>query len=256
MHAHDHAMQGHILAAQAIGDIYYWGKGVAKDYERAMAAYKVAAEAGDAFSQHQVGGMYYDGHGVAVDYQQARAWLEKAAAQDDPKAVGELGGMYLLGEGVTPSMRRAQELTKRGIELGSSESVKAMPMVARIIQKVRYPLPLSSSIPRVMTHIIRPRPSHAQYAPLMDKRVRIHGTSRNDINGKCGVATDFHMMGELQGDRSTWRYSVRLDSGEAFKVKPANVRAEGAGAGAGAGAGGAKGKGKGKKGKKGRGGRS
>ena len=50
-------------------------------------------------------------------------------------------------------------------------------------------------------------------------------------------------------DQSKWRYTVQLDSGQAFKLKPANVRADGAG-----GAGGA---GKGKKGKekKGRGGR-
>ena len=84
----------------------------------------------------------------------------------------------------------------------------------------------------------------------MDKRVEIHGTSRADMNGKRGVATDFHCY----EDGSKWRYTVQLDSGEAFKVKPANVRAEGAGGGAGAGAG--KAKGKGKKGKKGRSGRS
>ena len=81
----------------------------------------------------------------------------------------------------------------------------------------------------------------------MDQRVEIHGTSRTDMNGKCGVATDFHPMGGPH-DRSQDRYVVHLDSGEAFKVKPANLRAEGAGAGAGAG----KAKGKGKKGKKGR----
>ena len=84
----------------------------------------------------------------------------------------------------------------------------------------------------------------------MDKRVEIHGTSRADINGKCGVATDFHSsFGDSETDR---RYTVQLDSGEAFKVKPANVRAEGAGGGVSGG----KAKGKGKKGKKGRGGRS
>ena len=82
----------------------------------------------------------------------------------------------------------------------------------------------------------------------MDKRVEIHGTSRADINGKRGVAIDFHWY----EDQSKWRYTVQLDSGEAFKLKPANVRAEGAGGGGGAG----KAKGKGKKGKKGRGGRS
>ena len=78
----------------------------------------------------------------------------------------------------------------------------------------------------------------------MDKRVEIHGTSRADMNGKRGVATDFHVDME---DRSKWRYTVQLDSGEAFKLKPANLRAERAG---GDGTGTAKGKGK-----KGRGGR-
>ena len=82
----------------------------------------------------------------------------------------------------------------------------------------------------------------------MDKRVEIHGTSRADMNGKRGVATDFHWY----EDESKWRYTVQLDSGEAFKVKPANLRAEGTGGGAGAG----EAKGKGKKGKKGRNGRS
>ena len=75
----------------------------------------------------------------------------------------------------------------------------------------------------------------------MDKRVEIHGTSRTDLNGKRGVATDFHL--NLK-DRTTWRYTVKLDGGEAFKLKLANVRPEPEGAGGGAGK--AK-KGKGKK---------
>ena len=82
----------------------------------------------------------------------------------------------------------------------------------------------------------------------MDKRVEIHGTSRADMNGKRGVATDFHPVGGAQS-ASTWRYTVQLDSGEAFKLRPANVRAETAGGGSGGGKGK---KGKGKKGRVGR----
>jgi len=86
----------------------------------------------------------------------------------------------------------------------------------------------------------------------MDKRVEIHGTSRADMNGKRGVATDFHPMGGQNGDHTTWRYTVKLDGGEGFKLKRDNVRAEGTGGGGGGGgAGTAKGKAKGK-GKKGR----
>ena len=137
LHAHDHAMQGHILAARAIGDIYFWGKGVAQDYERAMAAYKVAAEAGDALSQYQLGTMYYDGLGVAVDYQQARPWFEKAAAQNFTRAVGQLGVMYHDGKGVTKRWRRARELYKRAIELGNSQvAVKNMQILTEAIQNV------------------------------------------------------------------------------------------------------------------------
>ena len=131
------SLQGHILAAQAIGDTYFWGKGVAIDYPRAMAAYKIAAEAGDAVSQHQVGAMYYMGRGVAVDYKQARAWIEKAAAQDDPDAVATLGVMYFGGEGVTPSWRCARELYQRAIELDAgSQAVNNMQALTEIMQHV------------------------------------------------------------------------------------------------------------------------
>ena len=57
----------------------------------------------------------------------------------------------------------------------------------------------------------------------MDKRVEIHGTSRADMNGKRGVATDFHWY---KGDVGKWRCAAKLDGGEAFKVKPSSVRAE------------------------------
>ena len=83
----------------------------------------------------------------------------------------------------------------------------------------------------------------------MDKRVELHGTSRSDMNGKRGVATDLHPMS--CDDPTTWRYTVKLDGGEAFKLKLANVRAEGTGGGGSAGgAGTGKAKGKGKKGRK------
>ena len=73
----------------------------------------------------------------------------------------------------------------------------------------------------------------------MDKRVVIHGTSRADMNGKCGVATDFHQMDHK--DLTTWRYTVKLDSGEEYKLRherlhaeeeESTVRAGGAGGGA------------------------
>jgi TPR repeat protein len=128
--------QGHIGAAALVGGIYGWGQGVAVDYARSMAAYKVGAEGGDARCQFQAGMMYHTGRGVDVDYKQARAWLEKAAAQDLSDAVAQLGTMYSEGQGVTPSWRRAREYYERAIELGCSRAVKNMQKLTTIIQKV------------------------------------------------------------------------------------------------------------------------
>ena len=205
--------------------------------------------------RYQVGFMYGLGHDVAVDYQQARAWFEKAAAQDDPIGVRALGQMYYQGKGVISSYCRARELFERAIELGCTGAVERMQVLNNDIQEVRTTCII---IPRIF---ITPRirgpptahalalslaPSHVQNELLMDKRVEIHGTSRADMNGKRGVATDYH----FNPDMSKQRYTVQLDSGEAFKLKPANVRVEGTG--------GASGGGKAKmgKGKKCRGGRS
>ena len=52
---------------------------------------------------------------------------------------------------------------------------------------------------------------------LMEKRVEIYGMNREDMNGKCGVATDFHTV-DLK-DPTTWCYTVELDDGEAFMVR-------------------------------------
>ena len=227
-------------------------------------AYKVGAEGGHASCQHQLGIMYCEGHGVDVDYAQGLAWCEKAVAQDHPNAFHTLGSMYAAGEGVAPSWRRAREHYERALELGSSTTVQSMHTLTRNMQMVTSRRSIhsatSSSLVRDLT-LPHTRPSlrsHAQVAPLMNKRVEIHGLARADMNGKRGVATDFHPMGGPTGDRTTWRYTVKLDGGEAFKVKPANVRAEGTGGGdgGGGGTGAGKAKAKGKKGgKKGRAGR-
>ena len=139
--SHDGALppQGHFDAAGAIGDIYYWGKGVAVDHVRAMAAYKIGAEGGDALCQWQVGIMYCNGRGgVAVDFQQARQWLEKAAAQDEPNAVNALGFCASRGQGMTPSWRRAREYFQRAIDLGNSLAVKNMQDLTSNIQQVTH----------------------------------------------------------------------------------------------------------------------
>ena len=58
--------------------------------------------------------------------------------------------------------------------------------------------------------------------PLLGKPVVVTGTSREDLNGRAGVAASF--------DHARGRYVVELDSGagenkkEQLKIKPENLR--------------------------------
>ena len=218
-----------------------------------MVAYKIAAKAGDAFSQYQLGGMLIEALGVERDFTQAAAWFEQAAAQEMPLAVMQLGRLHQRGHAPASSWRRARELLQRSVDLGffGAQAVNDLQIFARTIAKVMGQaehvtsssvtcgnrMPLARSL--VSSSRSPPTPQS-----LMDQRIEIHGTSRHDLNGKRGVATDFHPVGS-DHDHANWRYTVQLDSGYVCKVKQENVRAEPADSAAGARP---KAKGKGKKG--------
>ena len=74
------AEQGDATAQRQLGLVYYEGKGVPQDYEKAAHWYRMAAEQGDAYGQAMLGVMYLDGRGVPQDDVQAYAWLDLAAA--------------------------------------------------------------------------------------------------------------------------------------------------------------------------------
>ena len=45
----------------------------------------------------------------------------------------------------------------------------------------------------------------------------LYGLTRQDMNGKRGLATDFHPVGGVN-DRTKDRYTIKLDSGEVFNL--------------------------------------
>ena len=128
--------QGHLTAAVNIGDCYYWGKGVAIDDQRAMAAFKFAADGGNCDGQYQVGMMYYQGRGVAQDYNAAWPWMVKAAAQDLPGAVASVAGFYISGLAGNASWRRARQYIEKAISLGHPPSRGYRRAFATQIQQV------------------------------------------------------------------------------------------------------------------------
>jgi TPR repeat protein len=83
-----------------IGDAYYYGHGVARDYAEAARWYRSAAERDNAMAQSTLGDIYYYGRGVPQDFVAAVQWWELAAEQGVAVAQLNLGVMYANGDGV------------------------------------------------------------------------------------------------------------------------------------------------------------
>ena len=83
-----------------MGEKYYYGRGVPKDYAEAVKWWRKAAEQNYAKAQYDMGLCYANGEGVEKDYMEAVKWWRKAAEQNYADAQSYLGLCYERGEGV------------------------------------------------------------------------------------------------------------------------------------------------------------
>ncbi|MHA4810017.1 tetratricopeptide repeat protein [Flavitalea flava] len=73
---------------------------------------------GDTEAQRDLGVSCFYGQGVQKDYQQAVAWYRKAARKNDPKALYNLGLCYKHGDGVEQSSRWANHYFVKAQKFG------------------------------------------------------------------------------------------------------------------------------------------
>ena len=83
-----------------VGDAYYYGHAVSRDYGEAARWYRAAAEHNSAMAQSTLGDIYYYGRGVPQDFVAAVEWWKLAAEQGVAVAQLNLGVMYANGDGV------------------------------------------------------------------------------------------------------------------------------------------------------------
>ncbi|MEK7760113.1 MAG: tetratricopeptide repeat protein [Nitrospirota bacterium] len=101
------ATQGVAEAQTNLGLLYYYGRGVPRDYKKAREWFEKAAAQGDADAQYNLGVLYDFGKGVPQDFSTARHWYEQAATQGHAGAQNNLGGLYEFGHGVKQDSVRA-----------------------------------------------------------------------------------------------------------------------------------------------------
>ena len=74
-----------------LGESYYYGKGVERNYAEAMRWYYKAAENGLVKAQYLLGVFYrYGSRGLIRDESKAKKWFEKAASLGCEEAIREL----------------------------------------------------------------------------------------------------------------------------------------------------------------------
>lgn len=75
------AAEGHARAEETLGEFYYFGVSVPRDYTKAAYWFQKAAEQDDVGAQFEIGNLYFQGQGVPQSYRQAYFWLDLAAAR-------------------------------------------------------------------------------------------------------------------------------------------------------------------------------
>ncbi len=112
------AEAGDAISQYLLGEAYYFGRGVTRDYPEAMKWYRLAADHGYAAAQNNVGQMYKKGEGVPRDDAKAVKWYKKAAEKGDAQAQSNLGVAYFKGRGVPRDYAEAVKWTRKAADQG------------------------------------------------------------------------------------------------------------------------------------------
>lgn len=67
-----------------MGECYYYGRGVLKDYQEAVKWYHKAADQDDADAQYNLGICFYWGNGIIEDRNEAVKWFKKLQIMEIP----------------------------------------------------------------------------------------------------------------------------------------------------------------------------
>ena len=140
------AETGDASAQVNLANMYYAGKGVAKDMAKATEWYEKAAAQGHTDAQSKLAWIFARGEGVAKDAARVVEWTQKAAAQGDARAQLDLSWMYSKGIGVPKDVPKAVELLQKAAAQGNAEAQYIQGQVCRSGIKGLVPKDIAKSV--------------------------------------------------------------------------------------------------------------
>ena len=116
------ANDGHALAQNELGALYYSGTGVQQSYPLAKEWYFKAAQQGEAEACYNLGFMYSGGYGVEQNSILALEWYNKAAELGSLSAINNIGFMFENGKGTSPNYTEAMKYYRKAAEKGNARA--------------------------------------------------------------------------------------------------------------------------------------
>jgi TPR repeat protein len=125
------AQRGDATAQNELGLLYYEGKGVPQNHNKAKEWFDKAVEQGHAGAQVNLGTLYLRGEGAPQSSQMALFWFSRAAGQEDALALAKLGLMYAQGRGVLQDYIQAHMWYNLSAARGEVRSADARDALAK-----------------------------------------------------------------------------------------------------------------------------
>ena len=116
------AKKGHALSQARLGQHYVLGRGVKKDYGKSLKYFRQSADSGSKEGQYYLAKAYQLGIGVSKNEKKANQWMREAAKNNHMRAQVFLGLDYYKGEkGKSPDYNKAIYWFKKASSQGDLE---------------------------------------------------------------------------------------------------------------------------------------
>lgn len=128
--------RNHAESFNELGDMYFYGRGMAINQAKALELYKKAAALDSVYGFFNVGFLYWNGPEEIQDSEQALQYLKKAAQMGYTYALSFIGDIYRTGPEELIDYAEAKRYYQKGVDVNEINAIKGMALLYLLGQGV------------------------------------------------------------------------------------------------------------------------
>lgn len=128
--------RNHAESFNELGDMYFYGRGMAINQAKALELYKKAAALDSVYGFFNVGFLYWNGPEEIQDPEQALQYLKKAAQMGYTYALSFIGDIYRTGPEELIDYAEAKRYYQKGVDVNEINAIKGMALLYLLGQGV------------------------------------------------------------------------------------------------------------------------